>query len=78
MLQVKKTLAAAAFTTFNFLLTAVSLAYVHEIHPEGTEPLPDQFLDRITYQAWALYGSEILLSVQTITAVLVIVFHRHR
>ena len=50
VLQVKKTLAAAAFTTFNFLLTAVSLAYVHEIHPEGTEPLPDQFLDRITYQ----------------------------
>ena len=46
----KKTLAAALFTTFNFLLTAVSLAYVHEIHPEGTEPLPDQFLDRITYQ----------------------------
>ena len=46
----KKTLAAACFTTFNFLLTAVSLAYVHEIHPEGTEPLPDQFLDRITYQ----------------------------
>lgn len=46
----KKTLAAAVFTTLNFLLTAVSLAYVHEIHPEGTEPLPDQFLDRITYQ----------------------------
>ena len=46
----KKTLAAACFTTFNFLLTAVSLAYVHEIHPEGTEPLPDQFLDRIAYQ----------------------------
>jgi len=76
--EVKKTLAAAVFTTLNFLLTAVSLAYVHEIHPEGTEPLPDQFLDRITYQAWALYGSEILLSVQTVSAVLVIIFHRHR
>ena len=51
----KKTLAAACFTTFNFLLTAVSLAYVHEIHPEGTDPLPDQFLDRIAYQVQTFF-----------------------
>ena len=48
--EVKKTLVAAGFTTFNFLLTAVSLSFVHEMHPEGMEPLPDQFLDRISYQ----------------------------
>jgi shingomyelin synthase len=29
-------------------------------------------------QGWALHGSEILLSVQTIAAAMVIIFHRHR
>ncbi len=50
--EAKKTFVAGGFTIFNFLLTAVSLAYVHEMHPEGTDPLPDQFLDRIPYQVF--------------------------
>ena len=62
---------------FNFVLTTISISYTHESRPI-TKPLPDQILDRVPYQRWALHGSEILLSAQTLTAALVIIFHRHR
>ncbi|XP_059095907.1 phosphatidylcholine:ceramide cholinephosphotransferase 2-like isoform X2 [Tigriopus californicus] len=75
--EIKKTLVALLFTAFNFLLTCVSLAFVHEDRPL-TSPLPDQVLDRIHYKEWALYGSEYLISIQMTTVGVVVFFHKHR
>ena len=75
--EIKKTFVACLFMSVNFLMTAVSLAFVHEDRPLY-KPLPDQILDKIHYQQWALYGSEILISFQTTVAAFIIVFHKHR
>ena len=75
--EVKKTLVGGAFVLLNFLATTVALSITHERVPRY-EPLPDIILDFFRYQHWALTASEVLLSVQTVTAVLIIVFHKHR
>ena len=68
-------LAAFVFMVCSSIMTGISLAMVHEVRPE-TDPLPDQILDRITYQKWALFGSEHLIQIQSAAAAVVIVFHR--
>lgn len=75
--EIKKTLVALLFTAANFVLTCVSLAFVHEDRPL-TNPLPDQILDRIHYKEWALFGSEYLISIQMTTVGVVVFFHKHR
>ncbi len=75
--EIKKTLAAGGFMCANFLATTVSLSIVHERVP-STDPLPDIVLDFFRYQHWALTASEMLLSVQCATAILLCVFHKHR
>jgi len=72
-----KTLLSAIFLGTGFLATTASLAFTHERVPE-TEPLPDLFLDNIQYQNWGLDVSEILLMLNTFTAVFVILMHSHR
>ena len=42
------------------------------------DPLPDIILDFFRYQYWALTASEVLLSIQSVTAVLICIFHKHR
>ena len=61
----------------NFLATTVSLSVVHERVPKY-EPLPDIILDFFKYQDWGLTASEVLLSIQVATAIMVCIFHKHR
>lgn len=75
--EIKKTLLAFLFMVFNMFLTGASLAIVHEYLPE-TPPLPDQILDRINYQKWALFGCEYVIQLQTVMALLVVLLHKHR
>lgn len=75
--ELKKTLVGALFMCFNFLATTVSLSITHERVP-NQDPLPDIVLDFFRYQNWALTASEVLLSIQTVTAVLICIFHKHR
>ena len=70
-------LVGALFMCFNFLATTVSLSITHERVP-NQDPLPDIVLDFFRYQNWALTASEVLLSIQTVTAVLICIFHKHR
>ena len=73
-----KTLVALVFVFFNFLATTASLSITHELRLAEAGPLPDITLDNIPYQTWALDVSEILIMVATITASLIVVFHKHR
>ena len=75
--EIKKTLVGALFMCFNFLATTISLSITHERVPQ-TDPLPDIILDFFRYQYWALTASEVLLSIQSVTAVLICIFHKHR
>lgn len=72
-----KTLVSGLFLGTGFLATTTSLAFTHERVPD-IEPLPDLLLDHIRYQSWGLDVSEVLLMVNTLTAVLVILVHSHR
>ena len=72
-----KTLLAALFLGTGFLVTSLSLAFTHDRHP-GIEPLPDVVLDNIKYQSWGLHVSEYLLMISTLTAILVVILHKHR
>merc|ERR1719219_1862488 len=72
-----KTLLAAIFLGTGFLATTFSLAFTHERVPD-IQPLPDIVLDNIQYQPWGLDVSEVLLMANTLTAVLVVLFHSHR
>ena len=75
--ELKKFLAGAVFMLLNFLATTVALSVTHERVP-GYEPLPDIILDFFRYQPWALTASEVLLSIQCMTAFLICLFHKHR
>ena len=75
--ELKKFLAAAIFMGLNFLATTVSLSVVHEWVP-NYQPLPDIILDSFKYQEWGLTASEVLLSIQVTTAIMVCIFHKHR
>jgi len=72
-----KTLLALLFLGTGFLVTSLSLAFTHDRHP-GIEPLPDVVLDNIKYQSWGLDVSEYLLMISTLTAILVVLLHKHR
>ena len=75
--ELKKFLAAALFMALNFLATTVSLSVVHERVPKY-EPLPDIILDFFKFQDWGLTASEVLLSIQVATAIMICIFHKHR
>ena len=72
-----KTFLAALFLGTGFLVTSFSLAFTHDRHP-ASEPLPDIVLDIIQYQHWGLDVSEYLLMISTLTAIVVVIFHKHR
>jgi shingomyelin synthase len=64
----------------NFILTTASLAMVHERVPDRAiyDPLPDIVLDNIIAQDWALNISEILIMIMSNSAMIFIIFHKHR
>lgn len=62
---------------FGWIASTASLALTHERVPE-TSPLPDIVLDNISYQSWGLDASEICIIVMILTALLVVLFHKHR
>ena len=72
-----KALVSLLFLGVSWVANTSSLALAHEFVPSSA-PLPDIVLDNITYQPWALDVSEILLMISLITAVVVVVFHKHR
>lgn len=64
----------------NFILTTASLAMVHERVPDRNAygPLPDVVLDNVTAQDWALNVSEVLIMIMSNSAMVFIIFHKHR
>lgn len=75
-----KTFLAFLFMIVNFILTTASLAMVHERVPDRNTygPLPDVFLDNVTAQDWALNVSEIMIMIASNSAMILIMFHKHR
>ncbi|XP_001604236.1 phosphatidylcholine:ceramide cholinephosphotransferase 2 isoform X3 [Nasonia vitripennis] len=75
-----KTFFAFLFMVVNFILTTASLAMVHERVPDRTTygPLPDVVLDHVAAQDWALNVSEILIMIMSNSAIVFIIFHKHR
>ena len=72
-----KAIASLAFLAVSWVANTSSLALTHEFMPDYA-PLPDIILDNISYQSWALDVCEILLMISIVSAVVVVVFHRHR
>ncbi|XP_051173374.1 phosphatidylcholine:ceramide cholinephosphotransferase 2-like [Leptopilina boulardi] len=75
-----KTFIAFLFMAVNFILTTASLAMVHDKVPDRNsyDPLPDVFLDNVAAQDWALNVSEVLIMIVSNSAVILIIFHKHR
>jgi len=71
---------AFLFMVVNFILTTASLAMVHERVPDRNTygPLPDVILDNVTAQDWALNVSEVLIMIMSNSAMVFIIFHKHR
>lgn len=71
---------AFLFMVVNFILTTASLAMVHERVPDRNTygPLPDVVLDNVTAQDWALNVSEVLIMIMSNSAMVFIIFHKHR
>lgn len=53
---------------------------VHERVPDRNTygPLPDVVLDNVTAQDWALNVSEVLIMIMSNSAMVFIIFHKHR
>ncbi|KAG7213518.1 hypothetical protein KM043_002784 [Ampulex compressa] len=75
-----KTFIAFLFMFVNFILTTTSLALVHERVPDRSVygPLPDVVLDNVGAQDWALNVSEVLIMMMSNSAMIFIIFHKHR
>ncbi|XP_011341853.2 phosphatidylcholine:ceramide cholinephosphotransferase 2 isoform X4 [Ooceraea biroi] len=75
-----KTFLAFLFMVVNFILTTASLAMVHERVPDRNTygPLPDVVLDNVAAQDWALNVSEVLIMIMSNSAMVFIIFHKHR
>ncbi|XP_034187824.1 phosphatidylcholine:ceramide cholinephosphotransferase 2 isoform X3 [Osmia lignaria lignaria] len=75
-----KTFLAFLFMFVNFISTTASLAMVHERVPDRNTygPLPDVVLDNIAAQDWALNVSEVLIMILSNSAMVFIIFHKHR
>jgi len=72
-----KTLFAVLFLLLSLFVTAICLAITHDRMPD-TAPLPDIFLDNVSYLDYALSVVEYLLITVVLIATLVGIFHRHR
>ncbi|PSN48954.1 Phosphatidylcholine:ceramide cholinephosphotransferase 1 [Blattella germanica] len=74
-----KTAIAFAFLCVGFMMTTITLGFIHERVPDrDVAPLSDVFLDTIAEADWALDVSEILIMIATISTSFVLVFHKHR
>ncbi|KAK0175485.1 hypothetical protein PV327_009232 [Microctonus hyperodae] len=75
-----KTVLAFIFMVFNFILTTTSLAMLHERVPDRSVygPLPDIILDNVEVQDWALSVSEVLIVIVSNSAMIFVIFHKHR
>ena len=50
----------------------------HDRVPLDVKPLPDIFLDMLPYETWGLDASEVIIIISTWTAVVLVIFHKHR
>lgn len=75
-----KTIIAAVVLLLNFIVTLLSLALVHERVPDRDKygPLPDVFLDRVPALDWGLDVSEYIIMISVNSALLAVLFHKHR
>lgn len=75
-----KTFVALLVLFMNFLFTLLSLALVHDRVPnrETYGPLPDVFLDSVPALDWALDVSEYIIIISVNSALLSVLFHKHR
>ena len=64
----------------NLILTTTSLAMLHERVPDRATygPLPDIVLDNVEAQDWALDVSEVLIMIISNSAMIFVIFHKHR
>merc|ERR1719322_1501329 len=76
-IELKKTGVALIFMVLNFCATTISLALTHERTPDK-DPLPDFLLDNIQNRVWGLTASEIVLQINVISAMIVLIMHKHR
>ncbi|XP_069355485.1 phosphatidylcholine:ceramide cholinephosphotransferase 2-like isoform X1 [Maniola hyperantus] len=78
--EVWKTIVAFVFLFLCVCVNMMSLSLVHERLPDrnSTAPLPDVVLDNVAPRDWGLAVSEYLIMACTTTAMLVVVFHKHR
>ncbi|XP_023332692.1 phosphatidylcholine:ceramide cholinephosphotransferase 1 isoform X2 [Eurytemora carolleeae] len=72
-----KTLMTMLFMGLGFIITTFSLILTHERMPEG-DPLPDIFLDNVSYISWGLKLSEVLMITSIFAANFVVLAHTHR
>ena len=73
-------LAAFLFMGLNFIFTTTSLALTHDRVPDRNTygPLPDIVLDTFGVVDWGLSVSEYLIIIVSNTAVILVIFHKHR
>lgn len=72
-----KTLLAFVFLFCAWVATTLSLALTHDRVPDYA-PLPDAFLDNITFQSWGLEVSEIIIMIAMTSTFTLAIFHQHR
>ena len=72
-----KLIVAIIFLICGLSASLLSLSMTHDRVP-NYPPLPDIFLDMLPYETWGLDASEIIIIISTWTAVVLVVFHKHR
>ena len=72
-----KLLVGVLFLGFGLSSSTFALAMTHDRVPKYP-PLPDIILDNCPYQSWGLEACEWILILSTISAGLVVLFHKHR
>jgi shingomyelin synthase len=75
--EMHKTLVAFLFFFFGAVATTTSLALAHERVPEE-DPLPDVFLDNVSYQDWGLDVSEVTIMAASMSTFALCLFHGSR
>ena len=75
--ELHKVLVGALFMMLSFFVTTLSISITHERVPQY-KALPDIIFDLVRYQHSALMASEVLLSIQCTTTILICIFHKHR
>ena len=73
-----KLIVAIIFLICGLSASLLSLSMTHDRVPLDVKPLPDIFLDMLPYETWGLDASEVIIIISTWTAVVLVIFHKHR